>query len=212
MKDSAKKLIEAAEIIESFRRAVNEAYTQAPDGLNFDFSTPLDQLADYQYKLSQTWGKLINEEDSTGAETDAASIIEEAQRTTLSAWRAFAEARQKEAESFELEVRTIQADVSELVALKVKSDATFSYAVELHEKNERAALEELRKSEAAYRNYISNASERIAGTRAITRRERNRQRLVYFSAICAALAVAITIIGRENIIEFFRKILFHPDN
>lgn len=206
MKETAQKLIKATALIESFRGAVNEVFSKAPSDMEFNFPVALDQIADHQYKLgSEAWGKLVND-DPVGAEAVATSATEEAQRIALNAWRAYVEVLQKEADSVEREVRKIQVDVSELVAFKNQADGIFQRAMQMHERNERVALEELRKAEVEYKNYTSKASEKIAGTRAITKREVWRQRAAYISVVLALLALIVTLVGRENVLAFLKHI------
>jgi len=210
MKESAQKLIEATEQIESFRRIVNELFSQAPVDIDFNFVVALDQLTDCQYKLaSEAWRKLVNDNDTVGAEAIAVSQVEEAQKVGLNAWRAYVEVRQQEAEKVERKVRKIQVDVSELVALKNQADDTFRRAVQMHERNERAALEELRKAETEYKTYIAKASERIAGTRAVTKREIRRQRAAYISVALAGLALIVTLVGRDKVLTFLKQVFIY---
>jgi glycerol-3-phosphate cytidylyltransferase-like family protein len=217
MNDNEKALIEAADTLESFRRAVNEAFTKAPENIDFNFSTTLDELADHQYKLSQVWKTVIENNDSAAARTAAKTIIEEAQRATLSAWRAVAEARQAEATDFRQQIADLQVDVTELISLKKKCDTIFDNAIQLHEKNDIAALIELQKSDAEYLNFTSKAIEKIAGARAITKRETRRQRMVYTSTICSIVAIIIStimfmvlIVGRDKFLNFFSELFGHP--
>ena len=200
-KDTAEKLLRAAEQLEQFRTAVNQAYTVAPKSMDFDFSSALDQLADHQYKLSQTW-RMVMEGDEGGGTTEAARTVEEAQRVASLTWRALAEARQEEAERIESKLLKTHGDYSELVRVKGDCEALFRKAAELHEKDEPSALEQLRTAADRYADYSRNAKAKITGTQTITARERRRQLLVYISIILAALA----FIGRDNIVNAFKWI------
>lgn len=206
IKESGSKLLRATERLESLRRAVNEAYSQALDTLDFDFSSTLDQLADQQDKLGQAWGKLVVDGDVSSAEADASRTVEEALRITLSAWRAFIEARKKEADDRDAGLQRIQADVSDLIELKGVADQHFKEAVTLHEKNDAAALQRFREVADEYAEYTRRAKAKIAGTQTITRREHRRQLLAYAGAILGLLALLITLVGRDNVFEIFRKL------
>lgn len=202
MKAHIEKLLEAAELIESYRGYVNDAFSRAPDASNIDFSSNLDQLADQQFKLVQALRKLLLAEDSSSSEADASRTAEEALRITLIVWRNFVELRQREAETHRETLNKIQAEITDLVELKEQCDAMFREAVALHEQNQVAALDRLRDCEQKYSHYINRATAKITGTRAITRRERIRQGMVYVSLLIGILA----FIGRDNIVNYLHAV------
>jgi len=212
VKESAEKILKAGESIESFRRSVNEAYSQAPEDIKFNFPDALDQLADHQFALTGCWKNLLFDDDAVTAELAASRTVEEAQRVTLQAWRAFVETRQQDGEQIATEVRKLQTDVTDLIEEKDRIDQNFRKALESHERNLPVALDQLRQSEADYKQYISKATAKIAGTRVVHKRERMRQRLVYISTICATLALLIALLGRENIIRVFKELFTNVIN
>jgi hypothetical protein len=193
--EAAQPLVTAAEQIEGYRRKVNEAYTQAPDSLDSDFISALDQIADYQYKLTESWKKL-GEGDIPTAQTEAVSASQGALRAALVALRAFAEARQRDAERLTIQLRELRADVSDVLEIKGKYETKFKTAVALHESNKPEAVESLLESVDDYEDFAQKASAKIAGTRKLTARETRRQQLAYTGLI----ALVITLIGRENIL------------
>lgn len=191
---------EVTDTVEQLRRALNAAYSEAPDTVATVFETALDQLVDRQVKASNALVSFIENGNGDALRDTLATVLEEASRSALSASRASADYWHEQATLFEgTDLRRIQADTTDLVLKKQEADRRFRLAVQRHEDNDRSAVDLLLQSSIEYKAYLERAYAMAEGTRTLSARERWRQRAVYASLIIAIISLVVAFIGGENI-------------
>lgn len=198
--NSVAKIVKMAQEIETFRRSLNQEYSEAQD--NEAFETAVDLLFDSLVDIVKILGPLVaGNIQAAQAEDNATKVTKHAQSVSISAIRSLADERKKTADAITSTLDKLQIQWPELAKLKQELDKSFQDATHLHENNNAAALEALCKSIRAYSDFFNQAQAQIAGTRRATKREHIRQRLVWIATITGVTALVITIIGRDNILN-----------
>jgi hypothetical protein len=199
--NSVAKIVKMAQEIENFRRSLNQEYSEAQD--NEAFETAVDFLFDYLVQIVAILDQLVaGKIQAPQAEDNADKVTKNAQKVSIGAIRSLADERKKTAGIITSTLDELQIQWPELAKLKQELDKSFQDATRLHENNDAAALEALCKSIRGYSDFVSQAQAQIAGTRRAAKRELRWYRLVWIATITGATALVVTIIGRENILNF----------
>lgn len=187
------KIMKGGQQIESLRRALNAAYSEVPPELTEVFSAALDQIADQQVAVTDALTLLLDKEAVAEAEQAISVAMSEAERSALRAARAYADNQAAEAATIYSELSLIPANITDLVGKRQELSKDFGTAVQLHEKNDFTALEQLLAVAGGYKRWCAEARTAIAGSKALVASDRLRIRLQYLGIFVALLLGLVNI-------------------
>jgi hypothetical protein len=188
------KIMKGGQQIETLRRALNAAYSEVPEKVDEVFSAVLDQIADQQVAVTDALTLLMDTEALAETEQKIVAATSDAERAALRAARAFADAESDEANTVYAELSRMPANITDLVGRKQDLTKDFAHAAQLHERNDIAALDLLLAVATGYKRWCGDARTAIAGSHAIARSERIRNRLQIIGIVAALLLGIINII------------------
>lgn len=194
------KIMKGGQQVESLRRALNASYSEVPPELSEVFSAALDQIADQQVAVTDALTLLIDKEAVVETEQAITSAVADAERAALRAARAYADNQATEAAMIYTELANIPANITDLVGKRQELGRDFSTAVQLHERNDIGALEQLLTVAGGYKRWCSDARTAIAGSKTLAASDKLRIRLQYMAILVALLLGIINIV-----LNFIRK-------
>jgi hypothetical protein len=181
------KIMKGGQQIETLRRALNAAYSEVPEEIDEVFSAALDQIADQQVAVTDALTLLIDTEAVPETEQKITAATADAERAALRAARAYADIEYVEANGVYADLARIPTNITDLVGKKQDLTKEFTRAVQLHEKNDIAALDPLLAVANGYKRWCGDARALIAGSRALMASDRLRIRLQYVAIFVALL-------------------------